>query len=74
MTQLPDYGRSWAYRASSDSGAELETIKLGDNAEAVEWVLGVAKAHRLRIVVLDRHANGVGEHIGKFGPTIAVSE
>jgi hypothetical protein len=74
MTQLPDYGRSWTYRASSDSGTELETIKLGDNAEAEEWVLGVAKAHRLRIVVLDRHTNGVWEPIGKFGPMTAVSE
>ena len=74
MTQLPDYGRSWAYRASSDSGAELETIELGDDTKAMEWVLGVAKAHKLRIVVLDRHANGVWEHIGKFGPTSAVSE
>jgi len=25
-------------------------------------------------VVLDRHANGVWERIGKFGPTVTVSE
>lgn len=68
-----DYGRDWAYRATTDDGRHLADIKLGDDSDARNWAVNLSVEHEGRVVVVERYEAAADKwrHICKAGPTTA---